>query len=268
MNPFYFGTVTRRLFGIHNERAAGATPRLGVVLCNPFGREAIRAHRLYRVLADRLSRAGCDVLRFDYYGTGDSQGEDAEVDLDGFADDLTRAHEELQRRAQVGRVAWLGTRVGAIVAQRARETRPTALVHTILWDPVFDGRDYLDLLRQRHLEWQTADEERIRDVAPIFRADPTAYIDEATGFPVPRVLCDQLRAHRLAALTPQAGRLSVVCDPDTEEGRSVAAFCREVSGIQLEEAAHGTDWTREGDATGLVPPNVLGLLVARAGSLP
>ncbi len=266
-NPFYFGTDARRLFGIHNERSPGTGARLGVVLCNPFGREAIRAHRLYRVMADRLSRAGCDVLRFDYYATGDSAGEDGEVDLGGFALDLLSAHRELVRRAGTEKICWLGMRLGAMVVQRARESRPAGLARTILWDPVFDGRDYLDLLRRRHLEWRTADEDPIGDVAPVFRNGDGEYLDEAIGFPIPRAFCDQVRAHRLATLEAGPDRVNIVCDPGTPEGRDVAAFGRQAPGVELDEAAHGTDWTTEGDATGLVPPKVLAVLLAHAGSL-
>jgi len=267
MNPFYFGTDRRRLFGIHSLRGPGTGAKLGVVLCNPFGREAIRAHRLYRVMADRLSRSGCDVMRFDYFGTGDSAGEDGEVDLEGFALDLGAAHRELMERAGTAQVCWLGMRLGAMVAQRARESQPAGLARTIFWDPVFDGRDYLDLLRRRHLECQTAVEDRVGEIAPVFRESSRVYLDEAIGFPIPRGFCDQVREHRLAALAPGPDRVNVVCDPGTEEGRRVTAFCRQTPGIALDEAAHGTDWTTEGDATGLVPAKVLALLLALAGSI-
>ena len=132
MTPFFFGQDERRLFGILSERRAGTAPRHGVVLCNAFGREAIRAHRLYRVLADRLSRAGCDVLRFDYYGTGDSGGDDATIDLDGFGNDLRAAHAELVRRTGVSRVVWLGMRLGAVVMQRVLHEPPAGLAAVVV----------------------------------------------------------------------------------------------------------------------------------------
>jgi pimeloyl-ACP methyl ester carboxylesterase len=266
MKPIFFGPDARRLFGILSARQNGGAARLGVVLCNPFGREAIRAHRLYRVIGERLSRAGCDVLRFDYFGTGDSNGADDQVDLAGFARDLVVAHEELVRRTGVTRVNWMGMRLGASVVQIAAAASPALPARLILWDPVFDGRDYLDLLRRRHLEWQTADEDPITNVPALFRHDDSAYLDEAIGFPLPRAFCDQLRAHRLASLQVRGPRVTVLCDPDNEEGRAALESCR-AAGTECIAAAHGTDWTREGDATGLVPPTVLNQLLEHGGAV-
>lgn len=262
MTPFLFGSSDRRLFGILSPREANHPPELGVVLCNAFGREAIRAHRVFRVLADRLSRMGCDVLRFDYFGTGDSAGADSEVDLDGFKRDLLTAHLELERRTGVPSVAWIGMRLGATVAQSAMTANPAELVRVVLWDPLADGRDYLDLLRRRQLEWETAGENPIGDVPPVFRSNPSIYIDEAIGFPIPRRFCDQLRAWRIAKTPLYSAPVALVIDPGTTEGRAIADEFRGKA-IDLSEIAHGTDWTSEGDATGLVPPAVLNLLVQK-----
>jgi len=265
MLPIYFGAEPRRLFGIFTARAAGAKPRHAVLLCNAFGREAIRAHRLYRVLSERLSRAGCDVLRFDYFGTGDSAGDDQEADLESFRDDVLQAHAELERRSDLPQAVWMGMRAGATAVQLASRQAPPGLARIMLWDPIGDGRDYLDLLRTRHLEWQTEGEDPIGEVPPMFRMDPGFYMDEAIGFPLSRRLCDQLRAFRFADRL-DAGRFetAVISDPQTAEGREVAAQCRARAGaVWLAELSHGTDWTSEKDSTGLVPAPVMNALIER-----
>ncbi len=68
----HFGTSGRELFGIYHAAEVVSPSRPAVLLCNPFGQEAVRAHRIYRILAERLARAGHNVMRFDYYATGDS----------------------------------------------------------------------------------------------------------------------------------------------------------------------------------------------------
>jgi pimeloyl-ACP methyl ester carboxylesterase len=262
MTPFLFGESDRRLFGVLNPRSGTGAPKLGVVLSNAFGREAIRAHRVFRVLSDRLSRLGCDVLRFDYFGTGDSAGKDSQVDLDGFQRDLLAAHAELRERSGAERIVWMGMRLGAIVAQRASGTDPNGLARTVLWDPIPDGRDYLDLLRRRHLEWATAGDNPIGDVPAVFKLDDSAYIDEAIGFPIPRIFCDQIRSWRFADNIRSTSKLTVVSDSSTSDGQEIVKQCQ-LLGLAHSEVVHGTDWTTEGDATGLVPPAVLNLLIQK-----
>jgi pimeloyl-ACP methyl ester carboxylesterase len=265
MLPIYFGAEPRRLFGIFTARAATATPRLAVVLCNAFGREAIRAHRLYRVLSERLSRAGCDVLRFDYFGTGDSAGDDQDADLEGFRADILQAHAELLRHCGPRRMVWMGMRAGAAAVQLAAQQAPSELARIVLWDPIGDGRDYLDLLRTRHLQWLTEGEDPIGEVPPMFRMDPDFYIDEAIGFPLTRRLCDQLRGFRFAErLESGSFETAAIVDPQTAEGREVAAQCQARAGrVWLGELSHGTDWTSEKDSTGLVPAPVMNALIER-----
>ncbi|MDE2122022.1 MAG: alpha/beta hydrolase, partial [Betaproteobacteria bacterium] len=91
MTPLRLDPLGRDLFALHQPAAAGARRHHGVLICNPFGQEAIRAHRFLRVLSERLSASGFDVLRFDYFGTGDSAGTEAEADLDTWVRDIGMA---------------------------------------------------------------------------------------------------------------------------------------------------------------------------------
>ena len=51
MTPVRFGAAPAGLVGMFHPADNGAT-HPAVLLLNPFGQEAIRCHRLYRVLAD------------------------------------------------------------------------------------------------------------------------------------------------------------------------------------------------------------------------
>mgnify|MGYP000938062683 CR=1 FL=1 len=46
--PFFFGPADRALFGCFHEPTGAVDRDLGVVLCNPLGHEAVRAHRALR----------------------------------------------------------------------------------------------------------------------------------------------------------------------------------------------------------------------------
>jgi pimeloyl-ACP methyl ester carboxylesterase len=263
--PLFFDAGPRRLFGFFHARPAGMPPRRGVVLCNAFGREAIRAHRVYRVLAERLARAGCDVLRFDYSCSGDSAGEDIDMNLDEWHDDVRAAHAELQRRAGVPRVTWFGMRLGALVAQRASAGGAPGLDRLVLWDPVIDGRDYLDLLRARHLEREASKPGAPPVETGVFRRRPDFYMDEAIGVPLSRMSCDQLRAARFS--TAAAVPTQIISDPQTDDGRALAQLRGSLDGaMTLTDLVHGTDWTSNRDASGLVPAPAMNLILDKAGS--
>ena len=97
----------------HRARRKDPTaPQRAVLILNPFGQEAVRTHRLLRVTADRLARSGFDVLRFDYFGSGDSPGTDECADLQGWAQDVIAAHRMLREFSKAAHISWLGIRLG------------------------------------------------------------------------------------------------------------------------------------------------------------
>lgn len=62
----------------HSSLSPLSPAACGVVLCNPFGQEAIMTHRGWRYLATALAANGMPALRFDYHGTGDSDGDESD----------------------------------------------------------------------------------------------------------------------------------------------------------------------------------------------
>jgi len=147
--PRFFGPEESPLFGCY--QAPTATPRpCGVVLCYPFGQEYMRAHRAFRILATRLAALGFPVLRFDYYGCGDSAGDGG--DLSRWQEDICRAVEELKRQGGVRRVALAGLRLGGSLAALAAAGR-NDVDSLVLWDPVVSGQSYLDELISAHRHW-------------------------------------------------------------------------------------------------------------------
>ncbi|MFO1217392.1 MAG: alpha/beta hydrolase [Burkholderiaceae bacterium] len=265
MTPFYFGAVDRQLFGLF--QGAGSSAPKAVLLCNPYGQEAIRTHRMYRVLADRLVRAGYDVLRFDYFATGDSAGDDAAGELAQWTEDIARAHAELLRRSSADQVTWVGVRLGATLAIKASAAAARPPDQLVLWEPIVDGMQYLHELSERFV--QTL--ETSYDVPnPPWRAMMARggfdLPREGVGFEVGERLRQQLGELTPASLPrPVAARCDVIeREPRPDVDALVQVWKR--GGLTLTEArvAHDFDWlAAEALSTALVPAQVVQALIER-----
>ena len=152
MRPFFFGDSAQPLFGLYHPPHGPRPRRCGVVILNPFGQEYLRAHRCLQHLGGRLAAAGFHTLRFDYFGCGDSAGEDHEGGLERWTEDAAVAMEEIEAQSGSARVALVGLRLGATLAVRLANHHP-AVEQLVLWDPVQDGRRYLEELRAAHEVW-------------------------------------------------------------------------------------------------------------------
>lgn len=137
MNPYYFGSSGRRLFGCYHPPVGGGG-LFGVVICNPLGAEYFPAHKTVRLLARHLAEHGIHVLRFDYFGTGDSDGSEADATIDSCVRDVCEALEELRDVGDTTRAGLIGIRAGAIVAVHAAAMHK-GIARLVLWDPLTEG---------------------------------------------------------------------------------------------------------------------------------
>lgn len=132
----FFGDAQRRLFGVVDGDVA--TARALLVLCPPLLHEQFLGYRLLALMCRRLAEQGMATLRFDYYGSGDSGGDDRDFSLAGAAADTAAAIGHLRG---LGRAPLLlaGVRGGAwpALANAARAER------LLLWQPLLGGADWL-----------------------------------------------------------------------------------------------------------------------------
>ncbi len=175
MNPFYFGNSREPLFGVYHPPITMGIRNSAILICPPLGREYIRTHWALRRLADQLAQAGSHVLRFDYFGNGDSAGESGEGNVERWQNDIRTAANELLELSGVRRISIVALRAGAALAATTNNLDASNLV---LWDPVITGHTYLDEL---HGVYQTKLEayNKIRSQ----RVEETP--GELLGFPLP-----------------------------------------------------------------------------------
>jgi alpha-beta hydrolase superfamily lysophospholipase len=145
--PMYFGQDDAPLFGWLHPPAAATPAELGLVICNPFGNEAICTHRSMRHLAEHAASEGIPTIRFDYAGAGDSAGHDFEPDrVSAWVASIGAAADELRESAGVTRICLLGIRLGAALAVLAAAKRAD-IAALIAVAPVVKGKSYVRELR-------------------------------------------------------------------------------------------------------------------------
>jgi uncharacterized protein len=145
MNPFFFGSSRKQLFGIHHPPKTELARNTAILLCYPFGDEYMRTHKAVRQLTLQLAKAGFHLLRFDYFATGDSAGESEEGTIEQWIDDVGIAADELKETSGLASISIVGLRLGATIATEAVATR-TDVSDLVLWDPVVNGADYYEEL--------------------------------------------------------------------------------------------------------------------------
>jgi pimeloyl-ACP methyl ester carboxylesterase len=188
MKQTYFGPPQLPLFGILHSPAKAEPGAVGVVIAPPFANEYFRSYRSLKILGDRLAKLGLFVLRFDFCGTGDSGGDDEDINLLRWREDLLASIEVLRQETGVERVHLVGRRLGAALCLEAAATIPE-IERVVLWDPVLNGHDYVaEILKDQH-EFVNS-YRRTRRSMQEFESD--LYSFEALGQCFPRVFVNQL----------------------------------------------------------------------------
>jgi len=131
----------------------------GVVMCHGFTGHKAETHRLFVSTAREFCRHGLAVLRFDFRGSGDSDGEFRDMTISREIADARAALEFLSSRSEVdaNRVGVLGLSMGGCVAAclAGRDPRVKALV---LWAALaHPGRIFQRLLPSFEPGQQVAD---------------------------------------------------------------------------------------------------------------
>jgi len=138
---FYFESGGQSLFAwLH--LAKDIESEHGVLICPPLGHEQVHSHRTLRHLADRLAVQGFAVMRFDYHGTGDSDGTEFDPQrLTTWQANVNDAVEWLRSRAGCRKISLVGLRLGATLAALYAEQHEVD--NLVLWAPIVKGRRYV-----------------------------------------------------------------------------------------------------------------------------
>ena len=190
--PLFFPGPTHRLFGALH--LPDGDPQAGIVFCAPFAEEHKQGYRIFVELARRLTAEGFACLRFDYRGTGDSEGPFADFTLAGAVDDIGAAAALLRERAGAERIGVIGLRLGASLAWRAVEQGLDACL-LALWQPIVNGKLFYRLNIRRMLIRQMMTDGKAKGE----RDTADGAVIDLDGFLASRAMCKEIEALDLAA---------------------------------------------------------------------
>ena len=254
--PFYFGSPDKLLFGCYHEPTLGRRRKCAVVVCQPVGHEYINSHRALRQLAARLCDAGFPVLRFDYYGCGDSSGSREEGTILQWLEDVSTAISEVRRRTAVVQVCLIGLRLGGTLAMIAAAQRAD-LESMVLWDPVVSGKSYLDGLLRLQKEML-----RFRP-KPSSAQEPLGYWD-VLGFPLSRFLRAEIEKIELlpVAGSPAKNVLVIQSDQTAGEAKLKEHLSQTEARLEYQRFDAPQIWRPTSDGSLLVPSQILHSIVS------
>lgn len=208
MGATFFGSSKEPLHGFFHPARGARLRDTGVLLCPSVPQEYMRMHWGFRRLADLISRQGFPVLRFDYYGTGDSSGATGAGSLEVWRDNIVTAVNELKDLSSAAKISAVGFRVGAPLAV----TAPVHFASLVLWDPVVDGTKYVAELDEG--------QRRVLD------QDPEAgrmSREELLGYPFSAAMRSDLRAIDLSSADPpRAQRAKVLLSAPNREAERLS----------------------------------------------
>lgn len=193
-----------RFFGPRAGQIVGTTylpreqPVGGAVICCPLLAEFLKNYRKEVVLARALCASGIAVQRFHYRGTGNSDGESSDVTFESMRDDALAAAGLLAQRTGVKRIAFIGARLGALVAAAAAgESGDGPLV---LWEPVLDARRYFKEVFRARLIRDLKEQTVSRPSGDGLAAElERSGIVDVLGYPIEKPLYDSLLGRTLDA---------------------------------------------------------------------
>ena len=258
MEPFYFRQSSKPLFGVYHPAPTGTSRNVGVVLCHPMGQEYTRSHRSLLQLAQMLSPAGFDVLRFDYYGCGDSDGDCSRGSIRQWIKDISAAVDELYAGCNLKGVCIVGLRLAAVLGAMLGAERGD-IDSIVLWDTVIDGKNYLQELTRTHEEWLQGSFATPRSVYS------NHYSSEILGFPLTELLKGEIADINLLALDRKPSNNVFVIE--SQNRNQAGQLCEYLKRINVEPRYKlvpcSKAWikNKHGDRGGLVPIPILKAIV-------
>lgn len=126
-----------------------------IVICSGFAGNKCGKFRLFVRLAEELTKLGIAVLRFDYRGSGDSEGNFQDVTIESEVSDTLACLDFISQDSQIDstRIGLLGRSLGGVISILAT-SHFKAIKSLVLWAPVLRNTPWKNL-------WESVQKEAV-----------------------------------------------------------------------------------------------------------
>ena len=137
--PIVFYNQDQQINGILHSPVGYDAPRPAVAFFHGFTGTKVEPHRIFVKTARELAAIGFYVLRFDFRGSGDSEGDFSEMTIGGEVSDAIKSIDVLTAMPGVDtdRIGILGLSMGGCVAAFV-SGRDARVKSTVMWAPLSD----------------------------------------------------------------------------------------------------------------------------------
>lgn len=246
IEPFFFERAMGDARALYGSIFRPSRTERAFVMCGGFAGEfeVFRSHTAH--IARNMASQGSAVLRFDYLGYGDSDGEFTDASLDTMCDDTMRALDELKAKTGMRTLGLMGLRLGGTVAALVAARR-NDIDTLVLWEPVLKPWDDLYAELRQTLSLQTVlfrDIKMTREqiVENVLAGQPSMVdgydlnvIDD--GFPLSAALIESVKRVDLVEQPVAIAARTLVVHIRKKEGPTPKPLARFVDGLK----AAGTD---------------------------
>jgi hypothetical protein len=196
----FFGPAGAQMLGVTHLPAGKA--RAGLVVCSSVRAEFETNYRREILLGRTLAAAGIAVQRFQYRGTGNSDGDTSAVTLDTMKADARSATEHFRSTTGVEDIAFMGTKLSGVVAASLASAHGGAPL--VLWEPVQNGaRHFKQLFRVRKM-WSLSDDDDAASGPSAMEEFTRDGSIDIVGYPIDKNLYDGFVAASLTETSADA----------------------------------------------------------------
>ncbi len=147
IQPFYLPTADGDCFAVFypsiGRNSSQPTASKTVVVCPPFAEEVNKSRRMISQLGRCLAANNINMLSIDLHGTGESDGDFSEVNIDIWISNLRKACEWLLVNDSGAQISLLGVRAGSLLAGLLASEKENMFNQLVLWQPVRDGEKFI-----------------------------------------------------------------------------------------------------------------------------